>query len=527
MSHDTTSNFLQQQNFPVNSNIHPEIESDVLLSQQRAAELETSFEKQHSAFKKHPLPLQRKISDPKPFPFQALGDVLGSAALRIHQVVKAPDSICGQSMLAAASLITQAHGNIHIDGRTYPISLFCLTVGESGDRKTGADIIALKPVREYEKMLVNVCKDEKRIFKNKVDAWKKKRQEILNQCSTDVVENQLNDLDKEPSPPLEPNTLLEEPSYEGLVKLLAVGQPSIGLFTDEGGRMVGGYAMNSDNLLKTACGLSSLWDGKPVTRIRGAKDENLILYGRRFSMHLMMQENIFAKIQQSELLSGQGLMARCLITHAQTNAGNRSYVEVDLSEDSSIQEYWKKASELLDRPFPLGNPDMRNELSPKNLSLDSQAKEVWKEFHDELDRGMRKDGPYRAIRRSANKAAEQALRIAAVLTLFDNADATVIVLETLERAITLTRFYLDEAIRIMELSCIDQDLELAQKVEEWMKKKTTETGADKIFSLQEIYQCGPREVRSKKAALNIMQILADHGIALTVEKGSTWQLLSN
>ena len=68
----------------------------------------------------------------------------------------------------------------------------------------------------------------------------------------------------EPEPPIEPLIIVEEPTYEGLVKYLARGQPSVGLFSDEGGRFVGGNAMNRDNLLKTLAGLSSLWDAKPI-----------------------------------------------------------------------------------------------------------------------------------------------------------------------------------------------------------------------------------------------------------------------
>jgi Protein of unknown function (DUF3987) len=533
MSNDTISNFPQQQLFASSnpllssgqeSKFQEEIDHDIFLSNQRASDLERSYEAKRKGSRKKSLPLQRTISEPEPYPFQALGNLLGPAALRIHEVVKAPDSICGQSLLAAASLITQAYGDIHIDGRIHPISLFCLTVGESGDRKSAVDTIALKPIRDYEKMLVSTYKEEKRIFKNRIDTWKKKRQEILNQCSIDHLENQLNDLEKEPEPPLEPNVLLEEPTYEGLIKLLALGQPSVGLFTDEGGRMIGGYAMNGDNMLKTACGLSSLWDGKPVTRIRGAKDENLILYGRRFSMHLMVQENIFSKIQQNELLTGQGLMARCLITHAQTNAGNRPYQEVDLCKDPYIMEYWKKTTEHLDLPFPLNSPDIRNELHPKSICLDSGAKEIWKQFHDEIERGMKEDGSYRAIRRTGSKAAEQTLRIAGVLALFENADTTIISMDVIERSIALMRYYLNEAIRIMELGLIDPDLELAQKTMEWMKKNAV-AEPKKIFHLQEIYQSGPREIRKKTAALKIMKILADHGqVFQSAESASAWQL---
>ena len=215
--------------------------------------------------------------------------------------------------------------------------------------------------------------------------------------------------------------LLEEPSYEGLVKLYAIGQPLMGLFSDEGGRMFGGYAMGKDNMLKTACGLSSLWDGKPVTRIRGG-DENLILYGRRFSTHLMTQEVVLRNILKNDLLIGQGLVARCLIVFPFSNSGERSYNPVDISKDPLIQSFYDRASVLLDTPMPLAKSDLKNELTPRPLLLSSEAKDLWVEFHDEIDRALKPEGCFLSVRRTANKAAEQALRIAGVLTLFEDID---------------------------------------------------------------------------------------------------------
>ena len=68
-----------------------------------------------------PIPLYRQIEVPQPFPMDALGSILGPAGQAMHRVIKAPDSICAQSVLAATSLATQAHANIIIDGREMPL----------------------------------------------------------------------------------------------------------------------------------------------------------------------------------------------------------------------------------------------------------------------------------------------------------------------------------------------------------------------------------------------------------------------
>lgn len=470
-------------------------------------------------------PLQREAPPPKPFPMDALGDILGGAAKRLYEIVKAPDSICGQSILAAAALLTQPFVDVHIDGRKHPISLFLLTAAESGERKSAVDNIVLKSIREYEDMLAKANFDEKRLYRNKMEFWKRQKEQILKHSSSIKFEEELCKLGKEPMPPLEPFLLLEEPSYEGLVKLFAIGQPSMGLFSDEGGRMFGGYAMGEANILKTACGLSSLWDGKPITRIRGG-DENLLLNGRRFSAHLMVQEVVLHSILKNELLVGQGLIARCLIVSPLPNAGNRKYNPIDISKEPLINRFHETAFSLLDQPFPLKNPEILNELSPRALSLSPSAKETWIRFHDDIDASLKKDGLYYAIRRTANKAAEQALRIAAVLTIFEDFEASCISLDLIDRGIALTRFYLEEAIRIVDSSAHDPDLDLAQALLNWMESKTKETGSDKVFTLQEIYQRGgPRGVRTVDAAKKVIKILETHRIVYRPDASKeVWKL---
>ncbi|MCH9625810.1 MAG: hypothetical protein S4CHLAM123_09910 [Chlamydiales bacterium] len=126
-----------------------------------------------------PLPLQRVILPPNPFPFEALGPILGLAAQRIHEVIQTSDAIAAQSVLSAAAFATQSFADIHIDGRVYPLSLFLLTVAESGDRKSAADRIAVKPIYEYEQMLAQRYRKEKESYQIHREAWGQQKQAIL------------------------------------------------------------------------------------------------------------------------------------------------------------------------------------------------------------------------------------------------------------------------------------------------------------------------------------------------------------
>lgn len=495
-------------------------QKEYIKSEIRAAELETQCKeqtKQKSASIYAPLPLQRSTSPAKPYPFDALGLVAGAAARRIHEVVQAPDGTCGQSVLAALSLCCQGFIDVEIDGRVNPTSLFLLTVSDSGERKSATDKIVLKPINEWQKLLVVQYKRQLADCKNKFEIWKIRRNTAIKTVA-DKPHNGPIVLEVEPQLPCEGLILCEEPTLEGLEQLLEQGQPSAGIFSDEGGRLVGGHAMNSDNALKTACGLSNLWDGKPLTRVRKSEISK-IHYGRRLAIHLMVQPVVLIQLLSNEMLMGQGLLSRCLFSAPLPLAGTRKYKEVDLSKDPAIQAFYGLINKLLDRPYPKtanglsdnGSFGLGDSLEPKLVGLDEEAKRRWIELHDITDRKMNEDGEFYPIKSFASKASEQALRIAAIFAFAERSLEPEIELrislQQMERAIILVAYYLDETLRILGKNGGDSNINLAALALEWIKRNRR----DQIFPIADIYQRGPLQIRNAKKARNIMQILLEHG----------------
>jgi hypothetical protein len=98
-----------------------------------------------------PRPLMRELPPADPFPIKALGDVLGDAALAIHDRIQAPHAICGQSVLATAMLAVQGHVDVRLPtGQTRPLSEYFVTVAQSGERKTSVDREATAAISKYE-----------------------------------------------------------------------------------------------------------------------------------------------------------------------------------------------------------------------------------------------------------------------------------------------------------------------------------------------------------------------------------------
>ena len=88
-----------------------------------------------------PRPLMRELPPADPFPIDALG-VLAPAARAIHDRVQAPQAICGQSVLAAATLAVQGHADVELPtGQKRPLTNFYLTIAATGERKTSVDTV--------------------------------------------------------------------------------------------------------------------------------------------------------------------------------------------------------------------------------------------------------------------------------------------------------------------------------------------------------------------------------------------------
>ena len=266
--------------------------------------------------KERPLPLVRQAHPAAVFPIDVLGPVLGDAAVAIHEHVQSPLAMCGQAVLAAATLVVQGHADVELaTGQIKPVSNFFLTVAASGERKTATDQRALSPVRKHEEFLAEKYKAERLAFLNDHAAWEAARKRIIssNKGNRAATRDALNQLGPQPAAPPLPLLTCPDPTFEGLTLAMQQGQPSMGVFSSEGGQFVGGHAMSEENKLASAAAFSSCWDGEPIKRVR-AKDGVTVLPGRRLAMHLMVQPDVANILLSDQLLADQGMLSRYLVT---------------------------------------------------------------------------------------------------------------------------------------------------------------------------------------------------------------------
>jgi hypothetical protein len=455
-----------------------------------------------------PRPLRRATPPAEAYPIYALGDVLGGAVKAIVDKVQCADAVAASSILAMGSLAAQQHADVVIPatGMARPLSMFLISVAATGDRKSAADYEAGWPGREREKRLreqYEIDAKDYRHAKRAYDAALAKAEKTTG--GRNAIEAALHNIGDEPVPPRLPILTTDEPTIEGLTKLFEKGQPSLGLFSDEGGAFLGGHALASENRLRTLASLSSIWDGSPIRRIR-AGDGATILPGRRLAMHLMLQPAASAGLLSDPVAADQGLLSRVLVCAPASTAGTRFQKTLAPTTDPALRVYRDRLRLLLEKQ-PMLIDGTTNALDPRRLPFSVSAATAWGRLCDEIERKLAPGGVYEPVRGFANKLAEHIARIAGVLALIDDPDAREIPFDALGRAAALGDFYASEAIRLFEAGYVSPEIAQAERLLSWLESSWPE----QLVALPPIYQLGPNSIREAKVARSAVAVLEEHG----------------
>lgn len=464
-----------------------------------------------------PQPLLREIPAGQPYPVSALGP-LQSPVEAVQGMALAPIAIPAQSALAVASLAVQGFANVETLGGPRPLSLYCLTIATSGERKSSCDAPLMAALRDYEKEQAQAQRDDMQSWQNAHALWKAQRDRILQDAKSGKGEKRLaaqsdmDALEKEPAAPPYPDRVVTEPTFEGLTRLYATGQPSLGIFSDEGGQFLGGHAMNSDNRQKTLTALNDLWQGNPIRRTR-AGDGAYTLYGRRLAVHLMAQPGVARAFMSDPLAADSGFLPRFLICEPPSRIGTRLHAHIR-PDEGALEAFSHRLREILETPLPM-DAETR-ELHPRVLALGSGARKLLIQFADAIEVAQAKGGSLEHITGTASKAAEQAARIAGVLTLWRDLNAAEVVAPDMANATTLAQFYLSEAARLADAATVSVEIDRAERLRTWLLESWTEPE----ITPRDVLQYGPSALRDSPKATAALKLLEKHGWLVALEPGT-------
>ena len=131
---------------------------------------------------KQPIPLATRLSTEAPYPLDALPNILQRVVHSYQRYGQQPLSLVANGALANLSLACQAHANVARDTYlTSPVSLYFLVIASSGERKSAADSIFSKAIRQWETAIRQKREPERLSALTQHKAWQMERDGLLTQ----------------------------------------------------------------------------------------------------------------------------------------------------------------------------------------------------------------------------------------------------------------------------------------------------------------------------------------------------------
>lgn len=447
----------------------------------------------------------RRYERPDEYPVEKLPPIILNAVREVQEFVQAPMAMIAGCALTAVSTAVQTRFSVRrnaaFEGSP---SLYFMTVAESGERKSTVDGFFTKPIRDWEREQARKAKAQQKEYEAELEAWRR---------SSD------SDPDDQPEPPGPvPRILRGDDTPEALAIALSE-YPVAAVISAEAGTIFGSHAMNPDVVQRTLAQANIMWDSGTIDQGRVSR-ERLHVSGMRVTMGLQVQPSVLQNVslKSGGLMRGIGYFARFLFCQPESTMGTRFYRDPPAGTPH-LCAFQARVTELLAHEAAF---DESGELSTITVSFDEQAQKTWISFHDEIEEGMNDGGLYADIGDVAGKAPENAARLACCLHVFspDSAGSGSIGQLTMNRACSLMRWYLDEALRYVRAHDVTEEVRNAEALEVWLvQRHKANPGAD--ITVNMVRQRGPNPLRVRAKLDAALDLLIDHGrIRVTKAPGS-------
>ncbi|SFP21382.1 YfjI family protein [Pseudomonas borbori] len=438
------------------------------------------------------------ISAEAQFPWLAQLPLLNAAVDEVQNNVKAPRPLILSTALAAISVVIQGLVDVQKpNGQVVPASLMLLTIAESGERKSGAENIFMKSIRDFQAAQNVQYQKQLRAWDVKKSIWEVERKTLL-KCVAKNLEKGVASDDEElrlfeheiakPERPKEFKLLYEDATSEALFHGMHQNLPTAGLISSEGGGVLSGRGFN--DLSKQ----NAIWSGDSITVDRKTSD-SFELKGGRLTVSIMVQDAVFKNymVRRGELSRGSGLLARFLVCYPISTRGYR--IENNMTQSWEHNDgYSARMTELLLQNLDLlGDPAREKKV----IKFTAEACEYGLFIANTIEAEIRKGGRLDGAGDHASKLFENIARVAALLHYFEGFGGDVS-LDTLNVAINICKWYSDEFVRIfLPPPQFEAD---AAELMEWLSFHRS--CGRRYVAKNHVLQYGPYKVR-KKSRLNL------------------------
>ncbi|PZP64426.1 MAG: hypothetical protein DI604_27050 [Delftia acidovorans] len=452
------------------------------------------------------------------YPAHHLPPLLLDAVNDVRRLTKASTPLIAASALCAMATACQGLADVKRPGLSglTPLSLYFLTLADSGERKTAADGLFFEPIRRLEKTMrlqyaegsANFELDEKIRLAKVRGLERRLEKESKAGRDTTATEGELGQLMRAaPLLPARMRFMLSDITPAALISELSLNPCTAVLHSNEAADLIKGRIMNNLPMFNRA------WDGQTLDMDRKDQADSQWVEGARLSTGLAVQPHVL------EFLCGKGgnyarevgYLARTLVAFPKSTAGQRFVDGSDNSDSlpSGILTFQSQVHQLLLKAVERH----RDGEARRVLTFEPQAAHCWVAFFNHIESRLDPQfGRLSPIKDFAAKAAEHAARMAAIFEMAQG-DAQTISEDSVQRAIAIIVWYLEEFGRLFAKSPEEKNIEKhAEKILVWMRSKSPlfGFGTPRTFTRREIQQSGPRP-RDPESVSLVLQYLLTHG----------------
>jgi hypothetical protein len=228
----------------------------------------------------------------------------------------------------------------------------------------------------------------------------------------------------------------------------------------------------------------------------------------------MTQPVVAQALLADPLAEGTGFLGRCLIAEPQSTIGTRLHAKAR-HNPAALVAFGARLREILEAPLPMCAET--RELRPRTLPLSAKARELLVRFADAIELAQAPGGDLAHVTAAASKTAEQAARIAGVLTLWRDLHAAEVDIDAMANGVELAQFYLGEAARLADAATVTAEIDKAERLRRWLLESWPHA---EILPAEVVRHAPIRALRESPAARAALGILERHGWLVPLEPGT-------
>lgn len=386
---------------------------------------------------------------PRPYPMGAFLVVVRDAGYELQRNVKAPDAMIGMSLANAITMACQGLIVVKLPiGQMRSVTQNMLFIGGSGERKSPVDGHVFEPFRDADAVAEKAHDAALEAYQVENDWWQTVNNSIRREIDrafrndegmTEAKAKLAAHVKVKPKKPKLRILIRSDITQRAIMNALEGDGESIVIMTDDGESLFKGGAMSNLGVL------NRLWDSPKTMPLDRAQQEHVSVLNPRVSIWIMVQEDVLRDYceKRGKLAKGSGHWARYLVGCPLSTKGTRWMAPDELVWEN-LPKFHARIRELL---VQFQDKMASGKIEREIIEFSDDAKARWIQQANNTE-WMIRPGEYMSdIDDFASKTMEIIARLAASMHYFAG-DGGKIALDTLERAIEIVSWHVDEFKRL-------------------------------------------------------------------------------